>query len=523
MNPHGVCVQVEHASFGSTKGSGIQINDVVIAHGMLLAPLCLAKNDDENPIQKLGIVMKNIQSCTQSRNPRSIPIKFKVLTKKCLCLSKDGSGSIQEYCKPDSCSESVEDARVCSLYTYGGIQDITNEICNWTDDNTDSTITSLDIKLVDRILPVFIILTVNKTPKCVGFEEILYTAYSAIRNVSLYPGLPLLIESTPFGNFSLVNSWSQGIVSKVIGSKSDGIITDARLVHGCEGAPIYSFEKGVKGPLVGIVIQTLSWCSGERIGFSLGLSAQHVLKDVLGLQTITDYIPFSKSKLEISNSKVNMEDLSDAVVFVRCQHKWGSGVVIDAASGLILTCSHIVDHAHDSVKVLCKNGNVKARVMYASPPSSPYDLALLSVGRGMGLKQLELADTPPVLGEKVLTVGYPLSTESLVAANRTPTLTAGCVAKLSQRGGPIQTTCCTHSGVSGGALLRPPRQLLGIVVSNLQCDKIIMSSFNFATSVEHFRTPIHEYLIKKDPSCLQSLSVNNNCVKMEWALPDCKL
>uniref|UniRef100_A0A1B6JAH7 Peroxisomal leader peptide-processing protease n=1 Tax=Homalodisca liturata TaxID=320908 RepID=A0A1B6JAH7_9HEMI len=520
MNPHGICVQVEHASFGSTKGSGLQINDVVIVHGMILTPLCVAQDDDKDPIQKLGIIMKdilNIQSCTQSRNLRSIPIKFKVLTKTCSCLSKNKIGSTPTCC---SSSESVEEAKVCSLYTYRGLQDITNEIYNWTDNNT---VTSLDIKLVDRILPVFIIMMVNKPSKFVGFEKTLYAQYSEIRSFNLYPGLPLLIESTPFGNLSLVNSWSQGIVSKVIGSRSDGIITDARLVPGCEGAPIYSFEKGIKGPLVGIVIQTLAWCSGERVGFSLGLSAQQLLKDILGLQAIIDYIPISKSKLEISNALVNMDDLSDAVVFVRCQNKWGSGVVIDAASGLILTCSHIVNHAHDSVKVLFKNGKVEARVIYASPPSTPYDLALLSVGEVKGLKQLQLADSPPVLGEKVLTVGYPLSTENLVAANRTPTLTAGCVAKLSQRGGPIQTTCCTHGGVSGGALLRPPSQLLGIVVSNLQCNKVIMSSFNFAISVEHFRTPFREYLVTKDPSCLQSLSVNNTTVKMEWALPDCKL
>ncbi|KAG8312661.1 Peroxisomal leader peptide-processing protease [Homalodisca vitripennis] len=344
MNPHGICVQVEHANFGSTKGSGLQINDVVIVPGMILTPLCVAKNDDKDPIQKLGIIMKdilNIQSCTQYRNLRSIPIKFKVLTKTCSCLSKNKIGSTPACC---SSSESVEEAKVCSLYTYRGLQDITNEICNWTDNNTDNTVTSLDIKLVDRILPVFIIMMVNIPSQCASFEKTLYAQYSEIRNFNLYPGLPLLIESTPFGNLSLLNSWSQGIVSKVIGSRSDGIITDARLVPGCEGAPIYSFENGVKGPLVGIVIQTLSWCSGERVGFSLGLSAQQLLKDILGLQAITDYISFSKPKLEISNALVNMDDLSDAVVFVRCQNKWGSGVVIDAASGLILTCSHIVNH-----------------------------------------------------------------------------------------------------------------------------------------------------------------------------------
>lgn len=102
-----------------------------------------------------------------------------------------------------------------------------------------------------------------------------------------------------------------------------------------------------------------------------------------------------------------------------------------------------------------------------------------------------------VTGETVFTAGYPLSTESLVNMNTRPTLSAGCISKISVRGGPLQTTCCTQSGVSGGALFRPPDQLLGIVVSNVRLDKTVLPSFGIAVSVEDFKTPVTQYLRTK--------------------------
>lgn len=113
-----------------------------------------------------------------------------------------------------------------------------------------------------------------------------------------------------------------------------------------------------------------------------------------------------------------------------------------------------------------------------------------------------------VIGESVVAAGYPLSTESLVTHNRTPMLSKGCVAKISERGGPLQTTCCTQSGLSGGALLRHPDQLLGIIVSNVRLDSMTMSSFSFAVSVEDFKRPVTKYIETKGITLL----LNNICV-----------
>uniref|UniRef100_A0A1B6KSY2 Peroxisomal leader peptide-processing protease n=1 Tax=Graphocephala atropunctata TaxID=36148 RepID=A0A1B6KSY2_9HEMI len=503
----------------------LRINAVVIAHGMLLAPLCF-NSDCGDPIENFKMIMNDLeflQSSSHSSSEAYIPIKFKILSN--YLHSTTGESEIDQKRRSDCCNQScVEDVIVSSLYKHKELSDITQDTSNGTSDNPNGgNDYGYDNQLINHISSLFIIMKVHKSSKTVDIENSLLSEYSRIKNVDIYPGLPLLIESSPCGHVSFANSYCQGIVSKIIGSDNDGILTDARLLSGCEGAPMYSFEDGVKGPLVGIVIQTTSWLYQEVVGFSLGLSAKHLLKGILGLQKFTDYIPFSNLKVEIPVRRVNMDYLSDAIVFVRCQHKTGSGVVIDAASGLILTCSHIIHHALDSVQVLCKGGKVPAKTVFASPPSSSYDLALISVGTGKCLKQLEFAATPPVPGEKVLVAGYPLSTESRVTANWTPTLSAGCVSKVSQRGGPVQTTCCTQSGVSGGALLRPPHQLLGIVSSSIQLEGVVLPSFSLAVSTEHFRTPIREYLKSGDPSCLRLLSVDNYAAKLEWALTDCKL
>lgn len=54
-----------------------------------------------------------------------------------------------------------------------------------------------------------------------------------------------------------------------------------------------------------------------------------------------------------------------------------------------------------SVKVICKQGQFKASVLFSSPLNEPYDLAVLSVGKITGLKQLTLANKPAVVGNPI--------------------------------------------------------------------------------------------------------------------------
>lgn len=63
----------------------------------------------------------------------------------------------------------------------------------------------------------------------------------------------------------------------------------------------------------------------------------------------------------------------------------------------------------ESVKLICKQGQFKASVLFSSPLNEPYDLAVLSVGKIPGLKQLTFANKPAVVGnpiQKINNLGY---------------------------------------------------------------------------------------------------------------------
>lgn len=66
------------------------------------------------------------------------------------------------------------------------------------------------------------------------------------------------------------------------------------------------YENGAKGQLIGLVVQTVAWCNGEWVGFSLGLSMKHLIKDVLGLDSTMDYIPLNKLLQNQPASAINI-------------------------------------------------------------------------------------------------------------------------------------------------------------------------------------------------------------------------
>lgn len=71
----------------------------------------------------------------------------------------------------------------------------------------------------------------------------------------------------------------------------------------------------------------------------------------------------------------------------------------------------------------------------------------------------------------MLGAGFSVSSrESVVggSAMLLPTVTRGVVAHVAPS--MLQTTCCIHSGCSGGAILRPSGELVALVVCNVKDD-----------------------------------------------------
>ena len=129
----------------------------------------------------------------------------------------------------------------------------------------------------------------------------------------------------------------------------------------------------------------------------------------------------------------------------------GSGVIIDARNGYILTNNHVVENM-DAIKVkLIDKREFDAKVVGTDPKS---DLAVLQI-KADDLTQVKLGDSDKLrVGEWVMAVGSPFS------ENLSHTVTSGIVSALGRsnilRGQSyedfIQTDAAINPGNSGGAL-----------------------------------------------------------------------
>ncbi|MDH4104638.1 MAG: DegQ family serine endoprotease [Gammaproteobacteria bacterium] len=136
----------------------------------------------------------------------------------------------------------------------------------------------------------------------------------------------------------------------------------------------------------------------------------------------------------------------------------GSGVIVDAKNGYIITNAHVVENATDITVQLLDNRSLKAKVVGADPGS---DVAVLKVQAG-NLVDLPIADSDRAeVGDFVVAIGNPFGLGH--------TVTSGIVSALGRSGiNPegyedfIQTDASINPGNSGGALVNLSGQLVGI-------------------------------------------------------------
>jgi len=136
----------------------------------------------------------------------------------------------------------------------------------------------------------------------------------------------------------------------------------------------------------------------------------------------------------------------------------GSGVIIDAGKGYVVTNNHVVEHA-DKITVTTKDGRqIDAKLVGRDPQT---DLALVQVSAS-GLAQLPMGDSDQLqVGDVVLAIGNPFGLGQ--------TVTSGIVSALGRSGlntehyeSFIQTDAPINPGNSGGALIDSKGQLAGI-------------------------------------------------------------
>jgi serine protease Do/serine protease DegQ len=137
----------------------------------------------------------------------------------------------------------------------------------------------------------------------------------------------------------------------------------------------------------------------------------------------------------------------------------GSGVIVDARGGYIVTNAHVVENAKEITVTLVDDRDLEAEVVGADKGS---DVAIIKIKEGTLPTDIRLADSSAVqVGDFVVAIGNPFGLQH--------TVTSGIVSALGRSGiNPegyenfIQTDAAINPGNSGGALVNLRGELVGI-------------------------------------------------------------
>jgi len=136
----------------------------------------------------------------------------------------------------------------------------------------------------------------------------------------------------------------------------------------------------------------------------------------------------------------------------------GSGVVVDAANGYVITNNHVIDKA-DEITVTLRDGRSVSATLVGTDPEA--DIAVIQVP-AQKLTALPIADSDQLrVGDFVVAIGNPFGLGQ--------TVTSGIVSALGRTGlgiegyeDFIQTDASINPGNSGGALVNLRGELVGI-------------------------------------------------------------
>lgn len=143
----------------------------------------------------------------------------------------------------------------------------------------------------------------------------------------------------------------------------------------------------------------------------------------------------------------------------RVQRSLGSGVVVDAAAGLVVTNNHVIENMSEVKVAFADKREVEATILLRDPRT---DLAVLKLADAKNLTAIDLADTDELqVGDIVLAMGNPFGvgqtvTQGIVSALARTQIGVGDAQSF------IQTDAAINPGNSGGALIDMKGRVVGI-------------------------------------------------------------
>jgi len=198
------------------------------------------------------------------------------------------------------------------------------------------------------------------------------------------------------------------------------------------------------------------------MGSSLAPMLQKTLPAIVNIRAqikVTDLATLNK--LEKQQPKDSDEPVPDKFLSV------GSGVIVDADKGYILTNSHVVDDAETVTVTLGDGHHYTAKIIGMDKPS---DIALLQI-QAKNLKAITIGNSNDAkVGDVVAAIGNPFAlsqtaTSGIISAVGRTTL------GIENYENFIQTDASINPGNSGGALVNMDGQLIGINTAILAPDR----------------------------------------------------
>ncbi len=143
----------------------------------------------------------------------------------------------------------------------------------------------------------------------------------------------------------------------------------------------------------------------------------------------------------------------------RRQRSAGSGVIVDAQKGIVMTNHHVIKNADEVVVSLADGRSFDAKIL---GEDADLDIAILEIEDAENLVQVKIADSSELkVGDYVVAIGNPFGLGQ--------TVTTGIVSALGRTGlgiegyeNLIQTDAPINPGNSGGALVNLAGELVGI-------------------------------------------------------------
>jgi S1-C subfamily serine protease len=316
----------------------------------------------------------------------------------------------------------------------------------------------------------------------------------------------VFVYSCPFGSSVpeiFHSSISSGIVSNMLGSSNQLLITDARFVEGTAGGAV-AVTINNKECLIGIVITAIS---GRSDGCSSNLTIVCSMDSIWkSLRSVDPELAVSMDNEGMSTDDVQIRKRHgfNSIVLVKAGCHSGSGVIIDSDMKLVLTCGHVIQPSNSDILVSLSSPYGETTTIHCSADvlwiSDVPDIALLKLNTTAQLQPVSLYDGKETNLAKasIYLYGYAKLSHRFTGISATHGIISNVVCDESQ---PVmlQTTATISEGASGGAVvLAECNVLVGIAACYVHdetgkryCD------ISLAVPVSWIRPVIDAYRIQK--------------------------